>query len=68
MRIGVTQRYARDPYAIWDVSAARARGRVRPFLQFSNLTSTVYQEIVGVAMPKRTVIGGLELRAWGDSH
>lgn len=68
MRIGVTQRYARDPYAIWDVSAARARGRVRPFLQFSNLTSTVYQEIVGVAMPKRTVIGGVELRAWGDSH
>jgi iron complex outermembrane recepter protein len=68
MRLGVTERFARDPYAIWDVSVARSRGRVRPFLQLSNLTAAMYQEILGVAMPKRTVIGGLEVRVYGDAH
>lgn len=68
MRAGVTERYARDPYGIWDASVARSRGRVRPFLQFSNLTATTYQEIAGVVMPKRTVIGGVELRLYGDTR
>jgi iron complex outermembrane recepter protein len=67
-RIGVTERYARDPYAIWDISAARARGRIRPFVQLSNITATTYEEVVGVAMPKRTVIGGVELRVWGETR
>ena len=62
-RIGVLDRYARDPYAIWDASFARPNGRVRPFLQFTNLTSTLYQEVVGVAMPKRGVVGGVEFAA-----
>jgi len=60
-RIGATQRLARDPYGLWDVYVAYTRGRVRPFLQFTNLTSTVYEEIQGVAMPKRGVVGGIEL-------
>ena len=68
MRLGVTERYSRDPYAIWDASVARSRGRVRPFLQFSNLTAVTYQEVVGVVMPRRTVIGGVELRVYGDSN
>ncbi|HZU24096.1 MAG TPA: TonB-dependent receptor [Bryobacteraceae bacterium] len=60
-RIGVVERYAADPYALWDASVARANGRVRPFLQLSNITSTEYQEIAGVNMPKRTVVGGVEV-------
>jgi iron complex outermembrane receptor protein len=60
-RVGVLDRRARDPYALWDVSAARSAGRVRPFLQLSNLTSTRYEEIQGVAMPGRSILGGLEL-------
>jgi iron complex outermembrane recepter protein len=60
-RIGVLDRYARNPYAIWDASLARPTGRVRPFLQFTNLTSTVYQEVPGVSMPKRGVVGGMEI-------
>jgi iron complex outermembrane recepter protein len=60
-RIGVLDRQARDPYALWDVSAARSRGRVRPFLQLSNLTSTRYEEIPGVMMPGRSILGGFEL-------
>ncbi len=60
-RIGVVQRFGQSPYALWDASLARPGGRLRPFLQFTNLTSTVYQEIVGVSLPKRGVIGGMEL-------
>jgi hypothetical protein len=36
---------------------------VRPFLQFTNLTDTVYQEVLGVAMPRRGVVGGVEIVA-----
>jgi iron complex outermembrane receptor protein len=67
-RIGVVERYERDPYAVWDLSATRATGRVRPFVQFTNLTSTVYQEIPGVALPKFGVLGGVEWRLYGDVH
>jgi iron complex outermembrane receptor protein len=62
-RIGVLDRYGRNPYAIWDASLARPSGRVRPFLQFTNLTDTVYQEVLGVAMPRRGVVGGVEIVA-----
>ncbi len=60
-RIGVTDRRARDPYAVWDAGAAYARGRVRPFLQLTNLTAASYQEVVGVSMPGRGIVGGVEL-------
>ena len=60
-RIGATKRFARDPYALWDLYLARAVGRFRPFLQFSNLTNTAYQEIAGIPMPGRGVIVGVEL-------
>jgi len=59
-RLGVLDRRARDPYAVWDWYAASSRGRLHPFVQFSNLTSTSYQEILGVRMPGRTAMGGLE--------
>ena len=67
-RVGVTERYARSPYGLWDVSVARSSGRVRPFVQLSNITATTYQEVVGVVMPKRTVIGGVEWRVYGGGH
>jgi iron complex outermembrane recepter protein len=60
-RLGVTQRFTRDPYAVWDAYGAYTRGRVRPFVQFTNLAGERYQEIPGVAMPGRAVVGGLEL-------
>jgi iron complex outermembrane receptor protein len=60
-RIGIVDRYSRDPCAIWDASFARPRGRVRPFLQFTNLSSTIYQEVLGVSMPRRGVVGGVEI-------
>ena len=60
-RLGVTQRYQQDPYAVWDVSLAREAGRIHPYLQMTNLTNTAYQEIAGVPMPGRAFTGGIEL-------
>jgi iron complex outermembrane receptor protein len=64
-RIGVLDRRARDPYALWDLYAASSRGRVRPFLQLANLTATSYEEIIGVAMPGRSIVGGIEWIVFG---
>lgn len=60
-RLGVVSRYERDPYAVWDVYGSSTRGRVRPFAQLTNLSGSVYQEIPGVAMPGRAVVGGIEV-------
>ena len=60
-RLGVLDRRSQGVYALWDVDAAYTRGPVHPFLRMSNLTNTSYQEVQGVVMPGRTVIGGLEL-------
>jgi outer membrane cobalamin receptor len=59
-RLGVVQRVDQDAYPLWDVSFSRATGWVRPYLQLSNLSSTSYEEIPGVVMPGRSIIGGLE--------
>jgi len=60
-RLGAIERFASDPYAVVDLYVASTRGRLRPFLQLGNLTDTVYQEIFGVPMPGRSVVGGFEL-------
>ena len=60
-RLGLADRRTRDAYALWDLYLALSRGKVHPFLQFSNLANTSYQEVLGVAMPGRTVIGGVDL-------
>jgi iron complex outermembrane receptor protein len=59
-RVGVTSRFERDPYALWDAALAREFNHVAAHLGFSNLTSTKYEEIQGVAMPGRSVVFGLE--------
>jgi iron complex outermembrane receptor protein len=60
-RLGVLQRFEKDPYAVWDVSLARQMGRIRPYLQMTNLTNTGYEEIVDVRMPGRAFVGGFEI-------
>lgn len=59
-RLGITQRVGQDPYAVWDIAVSRASGRIRPYLQVSNVTNTSYQEIPGVAMPGRSLAAGAE--------
>lgn len=60
-RLGATQRVGQDPYAVWDLAASRDRGHIRPYLQFANMGNSSYEEIPGVRMPGRSVIGGVEL-------
>jgi iron complex outermembrane receptor protein len=59
-RVGVVNRLGRSPYAVWDASAVYAEGHVRPFLELTNIGSTVYEEIPGVPLPKRGVVGGIQ--------
>ena len=60
-RVGVLKRQARDAYALWDVYAAMPHGRVHPFLQVTNVSNTSYEEVRGVPMPGRTLVGGIEV-------
>lgn len=60
-RVGATQRVGQTAYVIWDLAASRSQGLIRPYIQFSNLSNTSYQEIPNVAMPGRSVIGGSQL-------
>ena len=59
-RIGVVDRYARDPYGLWDAAFAREFSHVAAHLVLSNITDTQYQEISGVVMPGRSVVFGLD--------
>ena len=59
-RMGALNRVSQNPYALWDFYAASTRGKVHPFVQIANITNTSYQEIQGVQMPGRSIMGGLE--------
>jgi len=59
-RLGVLKRVQREPYGVWDIYIARSGGKLKPFLQLTNVTSTRYEEVPGVAMPSRAVVIGLE--------
>jgi iron complex outermembrane receptor protein len=61
VRLGALERYSRDPYAVWDAAVASVAGRLRPFVQFGNITDAAYEEIFGVPMPGRSVLAGLDL-------
>ena len=60
-RLAVLARQARSPYVVWDAAVTRARGPLRPFVQFSNITGSRYEEIAGVRMPGRGVMAGVEI-------
>jgi iron complex outermembrane receptor protein len=60
-RVGVLDRLGQSPYVLCETYLAMPRGRVHPFVQASNLANTSYQEIQGVAMPGRTILGGVEV-------
>jgi iron complex outermembrane receptor protein len=59
-QVGATQRFGRDPYAVWEAGIGREFGALGARLSFSNLANTRYQEIEGVVMPGRSVVFGLE--------
>jgi outer membrane cobalamin receptor len=59
--VQLAQRYQQTVYPVWNASLARDVGRLRPYLRLSNLSNTGYQEIAGVAMPSRGILGGFAL-------
>ena len=61
-QVQVANRYQSTPYPVWNVNAARETGRLRPYIRLSNLSNTGYQEIAGVPMPSRTIMGGFVLQ------
>ena len=59
-RIGALNRRGSDPYALWDIYAAWGEHALRPFVQLTNITDTHYEEVYGVVMPGRAIVGGVE--------
>jgi hypothetical protein len=45
---------------LWSLGLARNTGRVRPYVRLLNLSNTGYQEITGVPLHGRAVMGGME--------
>jgi outer membrane cobalamin receptor len=56
--VQLAQRYQQTVYPVWNTTLARDTGRLRPYLRLANLSNTGYQEIAGVAMPPRGIMGG----------
>lgn len=64
----VAQRYHQTAYPVWDASLIRSRGAVRPYVRVNNASNTGYEELTGIAMPGRAVVGGMEIRFGDLSH
>jgi outer membrane cobalamin receptor len=58
----LAQRYQQTVYPVWNLNATSNAWRVRPYLRLTNLGNTGYQEIIGVNMPPRTIMGGVALQ------
>jgi iron complex outermembrane receptor protein len=48
-------------YPVWDAALTHDAGRIRPYLRLANAANTGYQEVNGVAMPGRSITGGVSL-------
>jgi len=51
-------------YPVWNAALTHEAGRLRPYVQLGNLSNTGYQEIQGVNMQGRSIMGGVFL--WLD--
>ncbi|WP_263373252.1 TonB-dependent receptor plug domain-containing protein [Granulicella aggregans] len=58
-QVAAVQRTQHTVYPLWDLSIARSQGRVQPYLRLINLSNTGYEEIPGVPLPGRTIMGGV---------
>jgi outer membrane cobalamin receptor len=66
-QLQVAQRYQQTAYPVWDMALSDnagfgKRANIRPYLRLANLSNTGYQEITGVAMPGRSITGGISIR------
>ncbi|MGP8252767.1 MAG: TonB-dependent receptor plug domain-containing protein [Terracidiphilus sp.] len=47
-----------NAYPVWNATVTRDQWKLRPYLRLTNLSNTGYQQIVGVPMPPRGIMGG----------
>jgi iron complex outermembrane receptor protein len=48
-------------YPVWNAALTQTTWKLHPYLRLSNLSNTGYQEIRGVAMPGRSITGGVAI-------
>jgi iron complex outermembrane receptor protein len=60
--VQIAQRYQQTVYPVWNATLTRNAWKVRPYLRLMNASNTGYQEIGGVNMPPRTIMGGLSVQ------
>ena len=60
--VQLAQRYQQTIYPVWDSTLTHDAGKLRPYLRLTNLSNTGYQEITGVNMPSRAIMGGVALQ------
>ena len=58
----LAQRYQQTMYPVWNATLTRDAWKVRPYLRLMNASNTGYQEITGVNMPPRTIVGGVAVQ------
>jgi iron complex outermembrane receptor protein len=60
--VEIAERYQQTVYPLWNATLTHDTGKLRPYLRLTNLSNTGYQEITGVNMPPRTIMGGVALQ------
>ena len=60
--VQLAQRYQQTVYPVWNATLTRDDWKVRPYLRLMNASNTGYQEITGVNMPPRTIMGGIAVQ------
>jgi outer membrane cobalamin receptor len=60
--VQIAERYQQSVYPVWNSTVTHDTGKLRPYLRLTNLSNTGYQEITGVNMPPRTIMGGVALQ------
>ena len=60
--VQIAGRYQQTVYPVWNATLTHGTGKLRPYLRATNLSNTGYQEITGVNMPPRTIMGGFALQ------
>jgi iron complex outermembrane receptor protein len=59
--VQLAQRYQQTVYPVWNATLTRDTWKVRPYLRLTNVSNTGYQEISGVNMPPREIMGGVAI-------
>ncbi|MGA3100454.1 MAG: TonB-dependent receptor [Terracidiphilus sp.] len=60
--VQLAERYQQTVYPVWNATLTRDAWKVRPYLRLMNASNTGYQEIGGVNMPPRTIMGGVAVQ------